>query len=192
MANTDGYRSPVDFRITRNPAPIIDDATQNNFNDLYDFAFAVITTFVKYCGIGTIDSSSWATIRPKDSLFSGNVNKIYVPCKNNITSGLLISLVLDAGVLKADMAAGAAGSVKQADGFATGTYLAGAIGEFILQSGLNTFRTVAFTLGQRYWLGLAGNYVTAPLVAAGQLEQYAGIAVATDSLLVNLGPAIQH
>lgn len=192
MASIDGYNSPINFRITRTPTGVQDKAAQQNFNDLYDFAFATIQGLVKYCGIGTTDPGSWSTIRPRDSLFSGNVNKIYVPCKNTITTGLLVSLVLDAGVLKADNAAGASGSVKQADGFATATYAAGDIGEFILQSGLNTFRGTAFTIGQRYWLGLTGNYATAPLTAAGQLEQYIGIAVEIHALLVNIGPAIQH
>lgn len=197
MANSDGYNSPVDFRITRDPAPVSDKGANTNFDDLYDFAFAVIATFVKYCGVGTIDPGSWSTIRPQDSLFSGNLNKLYVKATANIAAGHMISLVLSGGVLQASPASAAAGSVAQADGYATAGVVSGAIGEFIIGNGLDTTfngTPAPFTIGQRYWLNTAGGggLRTTPAVAAGQLEQYIGIAVSTSAIMVNLGPAIQH
>lgn len=198
MASPDSYRIPVDFRITRNPVPTkpTDRGVDQNFADIYDFAFAVITTFVKYCGIGTVDSSVWTSLAadPTLSLYSGNVNKIYVVCSVVFNAGTYMSLINVGGQLQAAHANGnsGVGAVAQADGFSTAVYAIGQIGEFIVQSGINNFFPGSVVVGQRYWLGTNGNRVTAPLTAAGNLEQYIGIAVSTKAILTNLGPAIQH
>lgn len=196
MADIDTYRIPVDFRIGRHPANVEGKNAQANFNDIYDFAFAVISTFVRYCGIGTIDPASWGNLAsdPTLTLYSGNVNKLYAKCGQAFNAGQLITLTNVAGVLTAVQAQGnsALGAVARADGFTTAAFNNGDIGEFIIQSGINKYRVGATIIGQRYYLGGSGNFATAPLTAAGNLEQYAGVGVSTTAILVNLGTPVQH
>lgn len=192
MANPDGYNSPVDFRITRTPAPgIKDPVVQQTLNDVYDFAYMVIYTFILYCGIGTIDPSLWSTILPTQTLWQGNLNKLYVIASVNISIGHYVTLFNNAGVLNVKLASGVPG-VFQADGYVTSAVVAGDVAEVILSSGLNTVVGSGLTIGQRYWLSNAGNVRTTPDVAAGHLEQYLGIALTADSLWTDIGPAIQH
>lgn len=195
MANPDGYSTPVDFRVTQNPVPIqsVQDANYN-FQEVYDFIKQVILTFVRYCGIGQYDTSVWPLLAndPGQLLFEGNVNKIYIKAQVNINANFYITLVNVGGILEANFADASSGSVKWADGFCTTNVLAGAVGEFILNRGVNIFPGGGLVVGQRYWLGATGNIRTTPATAAGQLEQYLGIAVSTMELVTNIMYPIQH
>jgi hypothetical protein len=195
MPNPDGYSTPVDFRVTQNPTPVKSNKDSDyNFQEIYDFIKQVILTFVQFCGVGQYDPSLWSQLPPQDTLFSGNLNKLYIPAKQPLLAGHLISLVVNGGVLNADYAAAGIGAVQQADGFVTTSVInAGDMAECIMSDGLNLNVPGPLTLGQRYWLDVAiGRIRTTPLTAAGQLEQSIGIAVTTTSLLMHIGPAIQH
>lgn len=192
---SDSYTSPIDYRLARSPINVDDPNTQKNFNDLFDFAQQVIQGLLRYCGIGQFDPNVWNLLAASPGFTEnvGNLNKLYAPGKVVIAPTLFISLVNNAGVLNADIASAAAGVVKQADGFTTtGAAHVGDIAECITQSGLLNYGGAILTIGQRYWLAGSGLIRTTPATAAGQLEQYLGIAITTSQLLVNLGPAIQH
>lgn len=192
--NSDGYSTPVDFRVTSNPQPVKDQTSNYNFQEIYDFIRQVILTFVRYCGIGTYDTSFWPLLAndPGQLLFEGNVNKIYVTSLGTFPKGTYISLFLNAGVLTAFKArANVIGN--QADGFCNSDFVTGQIGEMIMSRGLNPWLT-GLTIGQRYWLSLtvSGSIQTTPPVAAGNVEQYIGIAVSSTELVTNIMYPIQH
>lgn len=194
MPNTDGYSSPVDFRITQSPQPVKDYSSKYNFEELYDFAFQVISTFVRYLGVGTYDQSLWPNLAldPGQLIYEGNLNKIYVIAKVNVLAGHYMNLFNDAGVLKIQPA-NAAPTTLWADGYITADIAAGAVGEFIMSRGNNQALT-GLTIGQRYWLDGSGTggIRTTPPVAAGTLEQYLGIAVTATELITNIMYPIQH
>lgn len=190
----DTYSSPIDFRITKDPQPVTSDrASYQNFKDVYDSIQQIIYTFIKYLGVGTFDRSFWSSLSadPGQLLFEGNLNKIYIIAKVAIAAGQYISLINDAGVLKAQLASGVVGSTFWADGYSTGIVAAGSVGEFILGRGNNKYLS-GLTIGQRYWIGGPGAVRTTPATLAGQLEQYIGIAVTTTELATSIAPAIQH
>lgn len=194
MANPDGYSTPVDFRVTQNPQPVVDQRSNYNFNEIYDFIRQVILTFVRYCGIGTYDTSFWPLLakNPGQLLFEGNVNKIYVIANGTFAKGAYVSVFNNAGVMTAFRAQANTIS-NQADGFANSDAVAGQLVEVIMSRGLNPWLT-GLTIGQRYWLSLtvAGGIQTTAPVAAGNIEQYLGMAMTTTSLATNIMYPVKH
>lgn len=195
MANPDGYNAPIDFRITRNPpGGIVDPVVNQCLTDVYDFASATIATLITYCGVGTYDVVYWPLLAtdPGQLLFEGNLNKVYCIANVAITAGQYINLFNVAGVLQARLATGAAIGT-QADGYCNADVAIGAVGEFIMSRGNNNHRT-GLVVGQRYWLNVAtpGSIRTTAPIAAGNVEQYLGIAVSTTELITNIMYPIQH
>lgn len=191
MPNPDGYSSPVDFRVSQNPQPTGLPKVDYNLQEIYDFIKQVILTFVQYLGVGTFDKSLWSQLLPTQTLFAGNLNKLYVIANVNIPIGHYVSLINVAGVLQAKLS-NSSPTVAQADGYITSAVTAGDIAEVILGSGLNTVVGSGLTIGQRYWIGNGGNVRTTPDTTAGHMEQYVGIALTANSLWTTLGTPIQH
>jgi hypothetical protein len=77
---------------------------------------------------------------------------------------------------------------KQAHGFVSASY-SSTNPVIVYYSGLNTGLT-GLTAGARYFLSTNGSEATTPPTATAQLSQEVGVAIATNAILVNFGPAI--
>lgn len=192
---TSQYISPIDFRLSQSVIneSQIDPGSRPAIEELYSFGFQVIRAFVDYCGIGSQNFSNWSLLagNPK-TLLAGNLNRLYVIASETIIQGAAISLFNNGGALNVRNA-NATNNTRICDGFCSspGGIIAGSPGEIILNSG------VAFigglTIGARYWLSTtAGLIIAVPPVAAGNIEQYLGIAISATALSFNLSNWFQH
>ena len=77
---------------------------------------------------------------------------------------------------------------KQAHGFVSASY-SSTNPVIVYYSGLNTGLT-GLTAGARYFLGATGAETTTPPTTTAQLSQEIGVAISTNAILVNFGPAI--
>jgi|KBSMisStandDraft_5_1062788.scaffolds.fasta_scaffold18961_4 hypothetical protein len=188
------YSSPVDFRISQSP-PIISNITDVNFavSDLYAFGQQVIHTFVDIVGIGPQVLPRQAALEGSTStLTMGNQHRFYVRALENIGLGAIISLTNNAGKIAARNA-NATNNTRIADGFCSdpGGIGVGQVGEVILITGIAPVG--GLIVGQRYWLSTTNGIIqNGPPVAAGNIEQYLGIAIDTTHLLFNCGIWLQH
>lgn len=192
---TSQYNSPIDFRLSQSVINEgqIDPGSRPAIEELYAFGFQVIRAFVDYCGIGSQNFANWSLLagNPK-TLLAGNLNRLYVTASENIIQGAAISLFNNAGVLNVRNA-NATNNTKICDGFCTssGGILAGSPGEVTLNSGIAAIG--GLTIGSRYWISTLNGLITAaPPVAAGNIEQYAGIAISATVLSFNLSNWFQH
>lgn len=181
--------SPVDFRIGPNPP----EKTADAIAELYSAMQEVIQTFVNFCGIGQQPFQFWTQLAGSSAtVLSGNLGRIYVKAGENISFGAMVNLFSSAGVLTARNA-NATNNTKPMDGFCTtvGGILSGAVGEVTLSTGIASI--AGLVLGTRYYLDVNNGLVTAVApVAAGNIEQYLGIALEATKLYVNAGYWIQH
>lgn len=188
------YNSPVNFYLPQNPpTDIKDPVAQQAFNELYNAIQNVIQALITFCGIGPQSASLWPSLAGSPStLLEGNLNRLYVTASELIPLGAAVNLFNNAGVLNARNA-NATTNAKPADGFCTtsGGIALGAVGE--VQLGHGVVNLVGLVIGQRYWLSTVNGLITtvAP-VAAGNIEQYVGIAIDVTSVFFNLGYWIQH
>lgn len=192
---TSQYNSPIDFRLSQSVINEgnIDPGSRAAIEELYAFGFQVIRAFVDYCGIGSQNFNNWPLLagNPK-TLLVGNLNRLYVVASENIIQGAAVSLVNTAGILNVRNA-NATNNTRICDGFCSspGGINAGSPGEIILNNGIASIG--GLTLGARYWLSIINGLITAvPPVAAGNIEQYVGIAISPTILSFNISNWFQH
>lgn len=194
MASSATYNSPVSFFIAQSPpVDISDPEAAKAFSELYNAVQNIIQVFISNCGIGPQLPGLWAQFAGNPAtLITGNLNRLYVVASELIVFGAAISLVNTAGVLNVRNA-NATNNTRICDGFCStpGGIAAGAAGEVQLMGGVATIS--ALTIAQRYWLSTTAGLVTnvAP-VAAGNVEQYLGIAIDANDLFFNTQAWIQH
>lgn len=193
-STTQQYNSPVNFFIGQDPPDgIKDPVAVSAFQEVYNAIQNIIQALVNNCGIGPQPSSVQLQLAGVPStLIAGNLNRLYVTASENITFGAVINLFQSGGILQARNA-NATNNTKPADGYCSSTVgiLAGAIGEVQLGHGLTSFN--GLTIGDRYYLSTTNGLVSnAPATAAGNIEQYVGVAIDVSDLFVNLGYWIQH
>lgn len=192
---TGQYNSSVDFRIGQSPPDNLSPEMKAALAELYNSVQLIIAAFIDQCGISQQLPSLWqqtAEQAPDSTLNSGNLNRLYVQASENIAFGAAVSLHNVAGVLQARNA-NAANNTKACDGFCTtvGGILATGYGEVQLHSGIATI--VGLTVGSRYYLSTVNGLVAAAAaVAAGNIEQYLGVAITATSLAFNIHYWIQH
>lgn len=188
------YNLPLDYRIPSAPPPDATKNLANTFGQIYDAMQQVLRTFVQYCGVGPRNPDDWSILAGSPTtLLSGNLRRFYVTASEAITYGAMVSLFSSAGVLKVRNA-NATNNTRPCDGYCStpGGIALGVTGEVILSTGL-LGSLVGLVIGQRYYLGTAnGALSTVAPVAAGNIEQYLGIAITTTDLYVNTGYWIQH
>ena len=140
----------------------------------------------QYCGITQKMQSQWAQFAPTDTLLEHQLNRLYVPCSENLNAGAIVNLYSNSGVLTARNA-DAANNTKPAIGFnnTSGGSLAGTYCEIIVLRGICPFIS-GMTIGQRYYLSLTGQIQTVEPVAAGTIGQFIGIALSPTLLLVDI------
>jgi hypothetical protein len=146
-------------------------------------------------GISPKDVTTWNDLLPSDTLLRHQLGRLYPIANETLAFGSFINLHNNAGVINARKANAASGLVKPAHGYCSqaGGITAGNRGEIILSQGLLGIGGVS--PGAPIYLSTTPGVAT--LVAptgAGQLEQFLGIAVATDIVYIDisLGQYIQH
>lgn len=193
MTDQTNYIAPIDFRIAQRPPVGIPRETLAAFNELYSFSQQVIQALITECGIGSRLPTDWSLLSGSSgTLLSGNLRRFYTVAEEALAIGDVISLHSTGGLLKARKA-NATNNTKSADGFVELAPIAmGAVGEVILSTGV--LITVGLTQGNRYFLSAAvsGGITAVAPVAAGNIEQYLGIALSTTELYFNSGYWIQH
>lgn len=190
------YSLPLSEQLASSPPPNDASASVKTIlSSIFSQFTLVKTLFVRYCGVSNMPVAMWPQLSGvANTLKSGNLSRLYVQASENIAYGNLISLWLNAGILqvrnaKADVAG------KFCDGFCStpGGITSGTVGELMLRRGLIS-NLSGLTIGQRYWLSatvLGGFQNTAP-VAAGNVEQYLGMAMSTTELYIDTNYWIQH
>lgn len=193
MTATPNFTAPVDFRLSNNPPDgIADPNARAAIEELYNALQQVLSTLVDNCGIGPQSFQLWQLLEGNpSSLLSQNMHRLYVPATEAIITGAAIHLVNVAGSLKVENA-NATNNTKPCDGFAnSASTLAGDDIEVILHSGVASIN--GLTVGAKYYLSTTNGLVSnAPAVAAGNLEQYLGIAITTTRLFFTSHYWIQH
>jgi hypothetical protein len=188
------YNLPLDYRITSVPAPEAGSNPQVTFTIIYYAIQQILRTFVQFCGVGPRSVGDWAILAGSPStLLRGNLGRLYVQASETIAANALISLHNAAGALRVRNA-NATNNTRPADGYCSteNGILIGAVGEVVLSSGVIS-DLVGLVVGQRYYLTTAnGQFAVAPAVAAGNIEQYIGIAITTTDLYFNTAYWIQH
>jgi hypothetical protein len=189
----DSYSSPVDFRIPQGPPDGLPPAITGAFEEVYNTMQQFILAFVNNCGIGQQRPNDWSALAGSPStILANNMGRLYVLASENIAFGAAINLFNNGGVLGARNA-NATNNTKPCDGFCStsGGITAGSVGEVIVCGGTTTI--TGLVLGTRYYLSTSNGQVTAVApVAAGNIEQYLGVALSTTTLLFNIGYWIQH
>lgn len=187
------YNAPINFFIPQQPPVGIPEELKPAFQTLYNALQQIILALVNNCGIGPQNTIDWPQLAglPTTLLF-GNMGRFYVTASENIQQGAMVNLYNNAGSINVRNA-NATNNTKPAHGFCStaGGILAGAVGEVTLLQGVATI--TGLTVGTRYYLSTTNGLVTnvAP-VAAGNIEQYIGIAITGNTLLTNIGYWIQH
>jgi hypothetical protein len=188
------YASDIDFRVGQSPPDNLPPEVQGMANELYNTLQQIIFTFINKCGISQQDTAMWELLAtlPGSTIQAQNLRRIYVEASEPILLGGMVSLTNVAGALRARNA-NATNNTRPADGFCStiGGVASGEVGEFILSSGIAT--VTGLTVGTRYYLSTSNGLVAnGPAVAAGNIEQYIGIALSPTELYVNMQYWIQH
>lgn len=190
---SDKYVAPIDFRIPFTAPPNVDVPSRLAFEEVYAGMRQIIRALVDLCGIGPKTSGEWSKYSGSSStILSGNLRRFYAEAAEDITSNQLVAF-WDSGSGVKMRLADATDNTRVAVGYCSTAagVLTGEIGEFILGTGVPLF--AGLTVGTHYWLSTtAGAIANAPAVAAGNVEQYVGVAISTTELNLVLGAWIQH
>lgn len=186
------YTSSIDFRISTTP-PNLDPPNAASIEEIYSFSKQVIQAFIDVCGTDPQQQLIWPQLAGNpNTVRRGNLGRFYVQASEAILGYNAVSLHNVGGFIRARNA-NAANNSRPCDGF-TGDVsgiAVGSVGEVILHSGVAQFS--GLVPGTRYYLDTTNGIVTAVKpVAAGNIEQYVGVALDSTHLAFNLGGWIQH
>lgn len=189
------YTLPVNLRIAQNtpPLPQATPDVKNAFDEVYLGLNNLALSFVTLAGAAPRRISLWSSLAGRaQSILASNMNRLYIQASETIAYGDIISLTNVAGDLRCRLA-NATNNSRPADGFcSTGAGITiGAVGEVILAHGI--LPASGLTPAQRYFLSTTNGIMsTVPAVAAGNIEQYLGVAISATELYFNSGYWIQH
>lgn len=189
----------VDFRLPLNPPQFDPDQqltgkdVQQIFNELWTFALAVQQAFNINSGVGARPTSQQSLLAgSSDTVQSGNLNRMYVTGFGApLAEGYPVTIFDNAGVTSA-VFSDAVDNTRPVQAFVSqpGGIAVGQIGEVIVSDGIAD--AVGLVKGNRYYLAVGGGLTAVAPVAAGNIEQYLGIALDTTHLLFNCHYWIQH
>lgn len=124
-------------------------------------------------------------------------NSVEVIFSETVLFGAMVNLYSNAGVLNARNAnagtGGTSGAVQPCDGFCNTITGVTSGNTGFVQLGGNIIFGLTLTVGSHYWLKATDGQVrNSPDTGAGHIEQYVGVAVASDKLSFSRSPWIQH
>lgn len=187
------YNVPTNLQLPRTPPAGLPDVVVPAFNEVYQVMNNFALSLTVDCGVGSRAASQWEALKGNAStVLANNVSRFYVEASEPLAFGDIISLHNVAGEIRVRLA-NATDNTKPADGFcnAIAGIAAGSSGEVILAHGV--LPASGLVIGTRYFLSLVSGVMTpvAP-VAAGNIEQYLGVALSSEALYFNCGYWIQH
>ena len=183
--------SPINLRLDQSPPDHLPVELQSALAPLYNAFQQLLSAFQNYGGISQWDPEIWSQLSPDQTLFPQFPNRFYPIASEAIGLGAPINLHSNAGVINCRNA-NATDTTKPAHGYVTAAIANGVRGEVILGHGL-VIATGAFAIGQNYWLNTVnGQYVVAPPVAAGNIEQFLGVGISANALFFNCSGWIRH
>jgi len=189
------YNLSVNFRLTSNapPLPLTTSDVRAAFEDVYVVLNNLSNAFVTLAGASPRNRSEWPLLSGSSStLLTSNTNRLYVEASEIIAYGDIINLTNVAGLLRVQLA-NAVDNTRPADGFCSSStgIAVGEVGEVILAHGV--LPASGLTPGQRYYLSTTNGIMSnVPAVAAGNIEQYLGVAISSTAMYFNSGYWIQH
>lgn len=167
----------------------------NQFFTIYQAIQNLNRQYVELLGIDEATPDLWSQLTMDQTLYQANLGRLYIKQLEAVSFGNCISLILDAGELKIRKA-NATDNTRPAAGFVSSQDHVVGIGsmcEITLGVGLIT-GVGGMIPATRYFLSTTNAIITnlAP-VAAGNIEQVVGVALASNRLLMNIDHAwIQH
>lgn len=187
------YTAPIDFRIPSQANPSLEPAIRNALEEVYISLQVIARTLVNYAGIGQQNGSAWSLLSgdPR-TILSGNMRRFYAKALENMNQYELVSW-FDTGAGMEMRLADATDNTKIAIGYcnAPNGLVVGQIGEFILNLGVPSY--AGLVPGAPYWLSTTpGTITNVPPVAAGNVEQFVGIAFNDTQLNFTCMGYIQH
>lgn len=183
--------SPINLRLDQAPPDYLPPELQNALAPLYNAFQQLLSAFQTYVGVSQWDQDIWSQLDPSQTIFPQFPNRLYVKATEAIALGAPVSLLLSGGSLQVRNA-NATDGTKPAHGYATAAIAGGVLGEVILGHGL-LIAPGAFVTGTNYYLAIvSGTYTAVPPVAAGNIEQFLGVALSANELFFNCGSWIRH
>lgn len=188
------FNLPFNFGIPDAPPTNLPPELAGSMSEVFNAIQQLQYVLHTYLGIGQRLQEDWNVLGYAQTLHLFSPTRYYAEATEAITYGYAISLVDSGGALKVRNA-NATNNTRPCHGFCTtiGGIALGAFGEVVLFQGILT-GLAGLTRGTRYFLSTANGLLTnvAP-VAAGNIEQPVALAVATDTLIFNIGlDFIQH
>lgn len=184
--------SPLSIAITQDPVGIPKEL-QPYFADLYNAIYQVQLAFVNFCGIASQNKADWSQLSAGQTVFAQNMGRVYLQATETILTGAMVNVFLSGGVAKVQNANATTGA-KPCHGYCnvSGGGIVGDFLEIIMFKGLCTLFS-ALTPGTEYYLStVAGGIQTVKPVAAGNIEQFLGVALDANSFFFNSHYRIQH
>lgn len=165
----------------------------DTFNEIYTGMNNLAVALITECGAGPRDINQWSTLAGITSTIQAdNGSRFYVIAGEALNYGDIINIYSVGGSPNARKA-NATNNTKPADGFCSSPsgIAIGVAGEVILAHGV--LPASGLTTGQRYYLSTASGFISSvPATAAGNIEQYLGVALNANALYFNSGYWIQH
>lgn len=193
MADSGSLNSPISTALPQT-AQGMPKEIQPYFQEVYDAIYQLQLAFVNFVGVAPQPQSIWDELTASQTIFAQNANRAYLQAIEPIGAGAIVNILNSGGAAKVQNA-NATNNTKPADGFCNVAAGVG-IGDFlevIMFSGLCTLFS-GLTPGQRYFLStVSGSIQLAAPVAAGNIEQFVGIAMDANSLFFHSASRfVQH
>lgn len=139
----------------------------------------------QFAGVDAQPDADWPQVTTDDTIHDGNLNRWYVKANEALVFGQAVSPFVSAGELQVRLA-NATNNTRWCCGFVTspGNF---AIGEFVEVKTKGLITGIAgMTAAVRYWLSTVNGQITnVEPVAAGNIGQVVGFALASNRLLAN-------
>lgn len=148
-----------------------------------------------YTGADELAQDLWPQVTVDETLWPGNLRRWYTKQNEAINFGSVVSPILVGSEMRVRLA-NATDNTRPAVGICTSNDHTPGVGNFCeITIGDGFIASIAgMTPGQRYWLSTVSGVISnVPAVAAGNIEQYVGWAMAANRLVMSInGNFIQH
>lgn len=167
---------------------------QQPFIQIFNAVHNLVRYLSQFAGVDQQPVEVWSQLLLDDTLFAQNMNRVYLRCNENIPFGSMAAPIAVGAELQMRLA-NATNNTRWTSGLCIteGGGVAGSFAEFMIGCGMVTGIS-GMILGARYWLNTVnGQIVNVAPVAAGNIEQFVGWAIASNRLFMNIsGNFIQH
>lgn len=146
-----------------------------------------------YAGVDSQPAADWSQLTADQTFFDGNLNRLVLRANEAISFGQVVAPILVGGEVQLRLA-NATNNTRWACGISITSGII-PIGSFVEIKTRGIFEGIGGMIaGSRYWVSTAaGSVQNAAPVAAGNIEQVAGWAVAPNRLICNFDSFfIQH